>query len=680
MTALFCDMVNSTGLAEQLDPEEWTEIVHGAFNHLNAPILRYEGTVARMLGDAVLAFFGAPVAHEDDPQRAVLAALDMLEGMQRYREEVRRSSGLDLDVRIGINTGPVVVADIGLPHAMEHTALGDAVNVAARMEQSAAPGTIRISGDTYRLVAPLFEVEPLGEIEVKGKSKPVPAYRVIGEKATPSRIRGVDGASAPLVGRDHEIGQLDEVLMRLREGQGQIVCLIGEAGLGKSRLVAEIAESWKAIDPDRAHWYELTGVPYDATRPFGLFQNFARRFMGIELDDPKEVIHQKVTQSVRSHGVEDEDAFALCSIAFERMIAARQLHDAAREFPAEVIRQDIYEKMRAAFRATCVLPTVMVAEDLHWADPASVDLLLYLVSLVEEVPLLLVCAFRPDRQAPSWKIKQRAEVDFPHRYTEIVLRPLDEESTDQLVSALLHIENLPAQVRQVIMRKADGNPYFVEEIVRTLIEQGFVHPAGDGLQWSESKTIDDLAIPDTLQALLIARMDRLDEEARTTLQLASVIGRSFYFRILQAISDTAFALDKRLTALERVELLEQARRRPELEYMFRHELTRDAAYGSILNRRRREFHARVAAAIETLFADDIEEQAHRLGQHYALAGNDQKALEYYEMAAEVASNLGADDESAEHYARALSAADRLGDASAAARLRAKQAFATQHPA
>ena len=240
ITVLFCDVVSSTAMAERLDPEEWTEIMNEAFQYLTAPITRYEGTVARLMGDAVLAFFGAPVAHEDDPQRAILAALDIVDGIRPFREQINREYGLDFNVRVGINTGPVVVGDIGSTAATEYTAMGDAVNVAARMEQMAEPGTIQVSEETYRLVAPLFECEGLGETEVRGKSRPVPAYRVLGVRAQPGRLRGIEGVNARLIGRDREFAQLKDALEQLRQGRGQIVCVIGEAGLGKSRLLEEL--------------------------------------------------------------------------------------------------------------------------------------------------------------------------------------------------------------------------------------------------------------------------------------------------------------------------------------------------------------------------------------------------------------------------------------------------------
>ncbi len=458
ITALFCDVVNSTGLAENFDPEDWADLMNRAFERLNGPILRYEGTVSRLLGDAVLAFFGAPVSHEDDPQRAVLAALDMISAIGVFRDEVRKELGIEFNVRIGINTGPVVVGDVGSARAMEYTAMGDAVNVAARMEQTAAPGSIQISQDTYRLIESHFECEPLGSVELKGKSEPVQSYRVLKTKSAPHTRLDV---SAPLIGRDREFEKLKAGLDGIRQGRGRIICLIGEAGLGKSRLISELfkeaekyglAEGW-----DVAH-----GIPYDANRPFGLFQNFARQMFGIELDDTVDTIHHKVDNGLRSTGATNE-VVALCSVALERVIAAKVLHEAP-NYPAEVVRKDIFDTIYPAWLASMQGgPRVLVLDDLHWADQASIDLIVHLFQLVEEAPILFVCAFRPERQSPAWQVKLRADTDYPHRYDEIRLEPLDAANTNALISALLNITDLPQDLRDLILRKTDGNPYFIEE-------------------------------------------------------------------------------------------------------------------------------------------------------------------------------------------------------------------------
>ncbi len=246
ITMLFCDVKGSTAAAEQVDPEIWTDIMNGAFERMIRPIYQYEGTVPRLMGDAILAFFGAPIAHEDDPQRAVWAGLDIQAGMQPYADEMRSRFGLDFGLRVGINTGLVVVGEIGSDLRMEYTAIGDAINLAARMEQTAAPGTVQITEETHKLIAPLFDFEPLGGIEVKGKSAPVTAYRVLGRKAQPGQLRGLDGLSSPLVGRDEQLALLRERLSALAAGEGSFVAVIGEAGLGKSSLVAAIQKDLTA--------------------------------------------------------------------------------------------------------------------------------------------------------------------------------------------------------------------------------------------------------------------------------------------------------------------------------------------------------------------------------------------------------------------------------------------------
>jgi class 3 adenylate cyclase len=658
ITALFCDVAGSTAMAERLDPEEWADIMNRAFELLTAPVARYEGTVARLMGDALLAFFGAPTAHEDDPQRAILAGLDIIEAVAPLRAELKRQHDLDFNVRVGINTGPVVVGDVGSAVASEYTAMGDAVNVAARMEQTAHPGTIRVSGDTYRVVAPLFEFEPLGRIEVKGKGEPVEAFRVVAVKAHPGRLRGIPGISAPLVGRDQEFAQLKAALDELRRGRGQIVCLIGEAGLGKSRLLDELRQVW-VRDHGQRFWTISHGVAYESSRPYGLFQQRMREFFGVDLDDSPDVIHEKVAAGMRAQGMGEEQV-RLCSLAAERIIAAKALHDAP-DVSADALKAEIRSQMYAAWRhLPHDTPAVLVFDDLHWADPASAELITHLLRLAEEVPMLFIFAFRPERQSPAWQVKLKAETDYGDRYTEILLRPLDAGDTDRLVSALLKIADLPPELRTLILRKTEGNPYFVEEIVRTLIEQGVVYQTEDGLHWKTATRVEDIAIPDSLQALLMSRIDRLDRETRSTLQLASVIGRSFYYRILKSISDSAMALDKHLLSLQRVELVRAANLLPELQYMFKHELARDAAYGSILNRNRREFHRRVAEAIEALFPDKLEENAHRLGQHFEAAGEHARALKYYAMAGEAAAAVSANVEAAEDYGHAIEAAGRSG--------------------
>ena len=642
VTALFCDVTGSTAMAEQLDAEEWTEIMNEAFEYLIAPVYKYEGTVARLMGDAVLAFFGAPFAHEEDPERATLAGLEMLEAIGPFQERIKQEYDMDFNIRVGINTGPVVTGDVGSNLATEYTAMGDAVNVAARMEQTAEPGTVQISGETYRLVAPLFDVEPLGDIEVKGKSEPVPAYRVLQRKAQPGRLRGIEGHNAPMVGREGEFGALRRVMEEVRQGRGHVVCLTGEAGLGKSRLVDEVHSEWDAASGGQS-WFESKGIPYDTTRPYGLFYQLSEQVLRIADTVLQGLAPEQRAQVART-------AELLLSVRDESGQAVPE---------GEALKRELFESALNGWRAIAShTPMVMVCDDLHWADPASVELLQHLFQLAEEAPILFLCAFRPERQSPAWKVKQYAEAEFPHRYTEIGLKPLSEEDSDTLVGKLLTIADLLAELRKLILQKAEGNPFFVEEEVRTLMESGAVVSDDNGMRWRAAARVEDIAIPDSLQSLLVSRIDRLEEEARRTLQMASVIGRNFYHRVLQNISDTSVELDRQLSTLQRVELIREEARLLEHEFMFRHELTRDAAYSSILRRSRREFHLRVGETIESLFPDRLQEEAHRLAHHFREAGDNERALKYCIMAGDAAARLYANNEAASHYARALEIAKK----------------------
>lgn len=358
VTCLFCDVAKSTSMAESLDPEDWAELMNQAFAVLTEPIQRYEGRTVRLLGDAVLAIFGAPTAHEDDPQRAVFAALEMMSNLKPFAAEVKARTGLDFQIRIGINTGPVVVGDIGSDKVAEYTAMGDAVNLAARMEQTAKEGTVQIAEDTYRLVGPLFDVEALGEVDVKGKNAPVKAYRVLKARGRPGRLRGLQGVSAPLIGRERELGQIRDAMASVRDGRGAIICLTGEAGLGKSRLLEEAKKEWLRDNP-LFSWEQVQGSPFDAGRPYGMFQKFARDMFGIALDDPPEVIYQKVESGF---GDAPPEVVALCKVTMERVIGAKEIHD-ARDFSAAQVKEDLYDIAGKAWRAASDTPLVCVFDD-----------------------------------------------------------------------------------------------------------------------------------------------------------------------------------------------------------------------------------------------------------------------------------------------------------------------------
>ncbi len=655
VSILFCDVTGSTAMAKDLDPEDWAEVMHEAFDYLIAPVYRYEGTLARMMGDGIMAFFGAPLAHEDDAERAVLAGLAILKEIGPFCAQVREEYGFEFNIRVGVNTGHVVVGNIGSDLAMEYTAMGDTVNMAARMEETAEPGTVQVSQETYKLIAPLFEVEALDGVEVKGRKEPVQTYRIVAPKAEPGSVRGIEGLSSPLVGRSREFERLQEILRELQQGRGGIVFLIGEAGLGKTRLIEELQKDWLEDGRPQRSWIRSRAISYDANQPYGLLRDHLRSICGLASDDTPEEAREKIQALVQSL---PEDIRDRSQESIELLLSVQREEDIASP-QGESLKRELFSALHDALRGSFSEPTVLVFDDLHWSDPASSELMRHLLQLTEEVAVLYLFAMRPYRKSAGWQIKVEAETSYPHRYSEIELDPLSSDESVDLVTNLLEISELPSSLQQRILDKAEGNPFFVEELIRTLIESGVVVRDKSGSRWQATAEIEDISLPDTLQGLLISRIDRLDSEIRQTVQLASVIGRRFYYRVLEWIAEATDALQDHLNTLQRVEIIHERARIPELEYIFRHDLTRDAAYQTILRRKRPKFHLRVGEAIEALFPEQLEEEAHLLAYHYREAKEDEKALKYYTLAGNAARRLSAYTEAIDHYSHALEIANRV---------------------
>ena len=663
ITVLFCDVVGSTSLASRFDPEEWAEVMNEAFRYMIAPIEEYGGMVARLMGDAVLAFFGAPQAHEDDPQRAVLAGLGIVNGIRPFIRQFEQDYGLEFNVRVGINTGPVVVGEIGSGQSGEYTAMGDAINVAARMEQTAASGTVQIAEDTYRLIAPLFDVWDLGGIEVKGKDEPVQSYRVLGLEPQPGRLRGLEGIRSPLIGREREISRLREILTGLRDGRSRICTLIGEAGLGKSRLIAEVRQEWRDqlaamygdINPLWRGWTEFVAVSYGASRPYDMLKRQVRTFCGIRETDPPAVIHDRLESLISAYP----------SALHERMhrLFGYLLGDTTAESGPFGQGESFQREFRAVIEQMAQVqvsqgPVVYVVDDVHWADVASLETLRNLLPMVHDRPILFLFAMRPDWSTPGWQLYLEAQVEYAEYSTSIYLEPLTPDDSRSLIHELLEDANAPERIYELIERKAEGNPFFVEETVRTLLDSGALRREAEGFRWDPSADIDRLAdiigLPGNVLALLTARIDQLDPPVRRTMQMASVIGRSFPLRVLERMSERpADLLEEHLKRLAQADLVRPSLSGAEAEYAFRHALTRDAAYETILIRQRRRFHRRVAEAYEAIFTDRPAGEAPQLAYHFTEARDWAKAVHYYALAGASAAQLYANTEAEEHYRKAL---------------------------
>jgi ABC-type oligopeptide transport system substrate-binding subunit/class 3 adenylate cyclase len=665
VTILFTDIVGSTALAEKLDPEEWKEVVSGAHQRVSQAVYRYEGTIAQLLGDGVLAFFGAPITHEDDPIRAVHAALDIQQATGEYAQELKGVVD-NFQLRVGLNTGTVVVGSVGSDMHMEYLAIGDAVNLAARLQSAAQPGEVLVSESTARLVGAVFELGSLGEINVKGKAEPVTVYTVVKAKAKPESGRGFEELHSALVGRDSELAAFHEALEALFNGHGQIVAIIGEAGIGKSRLAEEALRDCSGDHPGM-DWIEGRGLSYGQTLSFWTITQLIYSDLGLSDGDPEVRVRAALKRRVNSlFGEAASEVLPylgnLLGVNLESGLAEQ-----VRLLDGETLkRQTLLSIGRYFERLAAERPTIMVFEDLHWADPSSLEALEQLMSATDRVPLMLVLLSRLEREHSSWRIKLKAETDYAHRYTEILLRPLSQPEQNHLVDNLLAIADLPVSVRQLMLEHAEGNPFYLEEIVRSLIDQGaIIH---DGESWRATQNITDIEIPDTLQGVLLARIDRLQDEVRHTLQLASVIGKSFLYRLLGAIAEAEQQLDQHLAQLQRVDLVREKTSQPELEYMFKHSLTQEAAYNSLLVDRRREFHRRVGEALEELFADRKEQFLGLLAHHFEGAGEYRKAVDYLIQAGDRARLTDEHLEAADHYREAIKLLTELGDDRGAAQV------------
>ncbi|MBC8506445.1 MAG: AAA family ATPase [Anaerolineales bacterium] len=656
VTMVFCDIQGSTAAAGKLDPEEWHEIVNGAFEHMIAPVYKYEGIIARLMGDGILAFFGAPIAHEDDPQRAVLASLEILEGIEIYREKILKEWNMEVNVRVGINTGLVVVGGVGSDLRMEYTALGDAINLAARMEQTAEPGTIQISADTHRLVAPIFSFEDLGGVQVKGKEEPVQTYRVLGIKTAPGQIRGIEGLDAPLIGRDSEMHTLRGIVIELREGRGQIVSVMGEAGLGKSRLVSELYKSPTPVAGKKAElvWMEGRSLSYETTTPYAPFVDLFKQHFDLETlntdSDRYQAIKSRLTHVAPDSAEEIAPYFAsMLEIEITGEDAER-----VRYLAPPQLRQGVYNAVLTYVETLASQsPLVLVLDDVHWIDPTSLDLMEQLLPLTERVPFLLMALFRPRRQEPSWQFHENAARDYAHRYQSVILQPLSKDNSRELVANLLEVDDLPKKVRTMIMEKAEGNPFYVEEVIRSLLDSGLVIRK-DG-HWQTTEDIENISVPDTLSAVITTRLDQLDEDSRQVAQTASVIGRQFPFNVLETVHYSKVPLDRTLTDLQRRELIREKSRMPERVYMFKHTLTQETVYASLLLKKRRELHKTVAECLE---ANDPE-RVNEIGRHFMEARQFARALPYLVQAGNRAAKAYSTKEAIELYTQTIDLLEKV---------------------
>lgn len=629
---LFANFQGASELIDRLGPGCEDEIVRALNRYyvvVQEAIARYEGVVNKIdlydHGDKLMALFGAPVAHEDDAERAVRAALDM-------QAATERAGPMLLSQRIGISTGLVFAGHVGSTQRREYTVMGDEVNLSARLMSAASEGELLLSSYVCRKVSPFFEVADRGEVNLKGKSKPVPTYTIVGRRAQPEPVRGIQGLHSPLVGRAREAAAIRELLTALCTGRGSILSLIGEAGLGKSRLLAE----WRAQASECGEftWLEGHCVSYTQNVSYSAFTNLIRDALGILETDSEPEVWARLCRRVSEllPGEAGQDILPYLARFLNVSPRGGTLAERVRYLEGEALQRQVLRAVSTLLErmaAQCSL--VLIFDDLHWADSASLALLERCLTMTDRVPALICLIYRSDRDRDCWALGQTAARNYPHRYSEIVLRPLDTQAGEdrQLVCNLLALEELPPALAELVSR-AEGNPFYIEEIIRALMDAGAL--ARDNTHWRLVPEADVQTVPHTLQGIIMTRIDRLAEEARRTLQLASVIGRVFRYQALAWLTASAALaayLEASLALLQRSGLVRERTRLPELEYGFTQALFRDVAYESLLVRDRRVYHRLVGQQLEEMNIGQKRAEVYELlAHHYYLSDDRDKALMY----------------------------------------------------
>jgi predicted ATPase/class 3 adenylate cyclase len=645
LTVLFCDLVDSTVLARQLDPEDYREVVRAYQATCAEVIQQFEGHIAQYLGDGLLVYFGYPQAHEDDAQRAVRSGLGIIEAIRALNTRLAQDQGITLAVRLGMHTGLVVVGAMGGAGRQEQLALGDVPNIAARLQGLAAPNTALISAATYGLIQGYFECQDLGAQTLRGVSQPILVYQVLQDSGALSRL---DVASArgltPLVGREQEVGLLLDRWHQVTEGQGQIILLSGEAGIGKSRLVQVLKEH--VSNEPHTRW-ECRSSPYYHNTVLYPLIDFFQRALHWHPEETSDEKLAKLEQQLRQYRVPLEASVPLFAPLLSLPLPEDQYPPLA--LSPQRQRQKTLESIVALLLEQAEQhPVLFIIEDLHWLDPTSLALLDLLIDQTPTAALLTVLTCRPTFQ-PSWQ----------HRsyLTEVTVPRLSRNHIAQIVAEVTGGNPLPAQVLTQIIEKTDGVPLFVEELTKALLESGHLQDMAG--QYAVAGSFPALAIPATLQDSLMARLDRL-ATAKTVAQYAAVIGRQFSYDLLQAVSPLdPTTLQRELGRLVAAELVYQRGVLPQATYTFKHALVQDAAYASLLKSTRQQYHQRIAQVLEAQFPETVETQPELLAQHYTEADLAAQAIAYWQRAGARAIERSAHMEAIAHLTRGLAVLQTL---------------------
>ena len=636
VTVFFSDVTGFTSLSEKLDPETVHQIMDGCFKILMQEIHKYEGTINQFTGDGVMALFGAPLAHEDHAQRACHAALAIQRSLTEYGRKVKTEFGADFKMRIGLNSGPVVVGAIGNDLRMDYTAVGDTTNLAARMESLAEPGGILVSDSTYRLVKKYFEFESLGEVAVKGKQLLQAVYKLIRASEIRSRM---DASKArgltEYIGRKDEIHDLQIAFKKAQSGQGQVVGVVGEAGIGKSRFVFEMHRT--ADEPCRV--IESRCLQYSSSIPLLPVLDLFRTYFDIGEGESEERINVKLKTKLADLDKELVQSLA----AFRHFLSLPAGEPQWEDLEPKEKQIKTFEAIRNFFiRLSQDTPLIIVIDDLQWLDKTSEEFISYFIEWISNTRILLLLLYRPEYNHP-WGSKSF--------YKQIGIYPLSEDESKQFIRCLLNGGEISQQIERFIIGRTSGNPFFMEEFSYALIENRTIVKANGSYQLDE--TVSQNQVPDTIQGIIAGRMDRLEDNIKTTLQVASVIGRSFLFRILRALPGLNDDLKTYLLRLQSMELIYEKRVFPELEYIFKNVITQEVAYNSLLFNRRKALHGIIGMAMEETYSNRLEEFYEVIAHHFSKSDRHARAFKYLTLSGDKAIRNNSAWEAFAFYKKAL---------------------------
>ena len=658
VTVLFADISGFTAMSEKLDPEVVTTLMNGCMRNLADIVTRYEGYVDKFIGDCIMAIFGAPIAHENDPELALRAALDMMKSMEEYNKTLPVQLETPLALHTGINTGMVIAGGMGTDHKMQYTVMGDTVNLASRMESLAVSGETLVSSYTYNLTRHAFDFVAMDPVKVKGKKDPVSVYRVIKPKAvTASDTKPSE--NLPIVGREQEIKIVGDAYTRFRKGMGQAVFLISEPGVGKSRLQTECNKQFQEQDIQT-----VAGAcrSYSSCTSYSIFIELFHNLFGVNSDDvAMAAAHKVATGLPLVVGLDPESlpTEAKEAIVFIGLMLGGNLSG---EFDIPLEHMPAQEIKIATFRAISWLfermaskkPLSITMEDLHYADAASIELIANLFRVVGKSQILLILLLRPNKDHASARLQPIARKLLDNACVEVTFRHLDNKESDQLSRLLLHTEKVPEQLLRLIRERAAGNPLYIEEIVRSLRDERVVEKTDAG-EIRILRNLGEVSIPNSLSGMIAARVDRLPTHLKELLNVAAVIGSTFRLELLRRVANIP-NLDALLDTLTQEEILFESQSFPEIEYSFRNVLIQESVYGAMLLKKRKALHLQVAQQVEHLFLNNLEEQAELLGYHYHLAEEWKPAYVHLVASGLKAKRAFANEEAVRAFSRALSAA------------------------